>query len=80
LGIWIWGAPEISRIFPRLRQMPKTCGSEAGSYLRLIDFVYHPTPGIREIKKKRQKTCRDSGLGIRVVGLELGISDSGCRM
>ena len=30
-------------------------GSEAGSYLRLIDFVYHPTLGLRAIKKK--KTC-----------------------
>ena len=30
-------------------------GSEAGSYLRLIDFVYHSTLGLRVIKKK--KTC-----------------------
>jgi len=30
-------------------------GSEAGSYLRLIDFVYHPTLGVRVIKKKRKK-------------------------
>jgi len=28
-------------------------GSEAGSYLRLIDFVYHSTLGLRAIKKKR---------------------------
>ena len=28
-------------------------GSEAGSYLRLIDFVYHSTLGLRVIKKKR---------------------------
>jgi len=27
-------------------------GSEAGSYLRLIDFVYHATLGLRVIKKK----------------------------
>ena len=26
-------------------------GSEAGSYLRLIDFVYHSTLGLRIIKK-----------------------------
>ena len=26
-------------------------GSEAGSYSRLIDFVYHSTPGLRETKK-----------------------------
>jgi len=28
-------------------------GSEAGSYLRLIDFVYHSTIGLRVIKKKK---------------------------
>ena len=27
-------------------------GSEAGLYLRLIDFVYHPNLGVRVIKKK----------------------------
>ena len=27
-------------------------GSEEGSYLRLIDFVYHSTLGVRVIKKK----------------------------
>ena len=30
-------------------------GSEAGSYLRLIDFVYHSTLGSRAIKKKRKR-------------------------
>jgi len=30
--------------------------SEAGSYFRLTDFVYHSTPGLGEIKKKRR--CR----------------------
>jgi len=29
-------------------------GSEAGSYLRLIDFVYHSTLGLSVIKKKRR--------------------------
>jgi len=29
-------------------------GSEAGSYLRLIDFLYHSTLGVRVIKKKRR--------------------------
>jgi len=29
-------------------------GSEAGSYLRLIDFVHHSTLGLRVIKKKRR--------------------------
>jgi len=28
-------------------------GSEAGSYLRLIDFVYHSTLGLRVIKKNK---------------------------
>ena len=28
-------------------------GSEAGSYLRLIDFVYHSPLGLRVIKKKK---------------------------
>ena len=31
------------------------CGSEAGSYLRLIDFVYHSTLGLRVIKKKEEE-------------------------
>ena len=30
-------------------------GSEAGSYLRLIDFVYHSTLCLRAIKKKKKK-------------------------
>ena len=30
-------------------------GSEAGSYLRLIDFVYHSTLDLRGIKKKKKK-------------------------
>jgi len=30
-------------------------GSEAGSYLRLIDFVYLSTLGLRGIKKKKKK-------------------------
>jgi len=29
--------------------------SEAGSYLRLIDFVYHSTLGLRVIKKKKKR-------------------------
>ena len=29
-------------------------GSEAGSYLRRIDFVYHSTLGLRVIKKRRR--------------------------
>jgi len=30
-------------------------GSEEGSYLRRIDFLYHPTIGLRVIKKKKKK-------------------------
>jgi len=30
-------------------------GSEAGSYLRLIDFVYHSTLGLRVINKKKRR-------------------------
>jgi len=30
-------------------------GSDAGSYLRLIDFVYHSTLGLRVIKKRRRR-------------------------
>ena len=29
-------------------------GSEAGSYFRLIDFVYHSTLGLSVIKKKKK--------------------------
>jgi len=36
-------------------------GSEEGSYLRRIDFVFHSTLGLRVIKKK--KTFRGSGFG-----------------
>ena len=28
-------------------------GSEAGSYVRLIDFVYHSTLGLKVMEKKR---------------------------
>jgi len=35
-------------------------GSKAGSYLRLIDFVYHSTLELRVIKKKK---CGDLDLG-----------------
>ena len=35
-------------------QGKKCSGSEAGSYLRLIDLVYHSTLGLRVIKKKKK--------------------------
>jgi len=34
-------------------------GSEAGSYLRLIDFVYHSTLDLRVIKKRRRSRHLD---------------------
>jgi len=33
-------------------------GSEAGSFLRLMDFVYHSTLGLRVTKKKKKKNAR----------------------
>ena len=36
-------------------------GSEAGSYLRLVDFVYHSTLGLR-VMKKQEKNSFDSTL------------------
>jgi len=40
-------------------------GSEAGSYLRLIDFVYHSTLGLRVITKKKKKDQRVRGSGAK---------------
>jgi len=37
-------------------------GSEEGSYLRLIDFVYHLTLSLRAIRKKKKGA--DLGLGL----------------
>jgi len=47
-------------------------GSEAGSYLRLIDFVYHSTLGLRVITKKKEGTVDERashGLELREVDL-----------
>jgi len=60
-------------------------GSEEGSYVRLIDFVYHSTLGLRVIKKKRGFRVsgfgfRVSGLGFRVSGLGFRVSGSGFRV
>jgi len=35
-------------------------GSEEGAYLRLIDFLYHSTLGLRVIKKKLMCRARSS--------------------
>ena len=39
-----------------------------GSYLRLIDFVYHSTLGLRVIQKKK-KTCANLKTGMTVTVL-----------
>ena len=49
-------------------------GSEAGSYFRLIDFVYHSTLGLRVIKKKK---VQDSGLGTHPFLTALRSSEGG---
>jgi len=49
-------------------------GSEAGSYLRLIDFVYHSTLGLRVVKKKKgdmKIIGYGSGFKVQVVRLML---------
>jgi len=43
-------------------------GSEAGSYLRLIDFVYHSTLGLRIIKKMKKDAVREDAPGWRRSG------------
>jgi len=48
-----WTFSEVSSEEPA---QATSSGSEAGSYLRLIDFVYHSTLGLRVIKKKKRRT------------------------
>jgi len=48
-----------------------TCGAEAGSYLRLIDFAYHSTLGSRVRKKKEQ------GGGYLGLGVALFVEEQG---
>jgi len=43
-------------------------GSEAGSYLRLIDFVHHSTLGLRVINKKKKFGGWGSGLEVEGSG------------
>jgi len=43
-------------------------GSEAGSYLRLIGFVYHSTLGLRVIKKKKKVSPETSVFLVRIRG------------
>ena len=66
-----------------MRTGPRTCctemcsGSEAGSYLSLIDFVYHSSLGLRVMKKERKP-----GLGPEVGGRmrAFGFQGPGCRV
>jgi len=52
-------------------------GSEAGSYLRLIDFVYHSTLGLRVIKKKKEMRTREERFVSKIVDcLDLAASSS----
>ena len=50
LGFQVKGR-ETFKVFPLRSEAG--IGSEAGSYLRRIDFVYHSTLGLRVIKKKK---------------------------
>ena len=38
--------------------------SEAGSYLRLVDFVWHSTLGLRVIKKNKRLMVQGSGFRV----------------
>ena len=50
--------------------------SEAGSYLRLIDFVYHSTLGLRAMQKKKiVDFVYHSTLGMRAIKMEKKIID-----
>ena len=52
-GWWMTTSQSENNYFAEMRS-----GSEAGSHLRLIDFVYHSTLGFRVIKKKKKnKSC-----------------------
>jgi len=58
-------------------------GSEEGSYLRLINFVYHSTLGVRVIKKKKQvqgSGFRVQDSGFRVQGSGFRVQGSGFRV
>jgi len=46
---------EYSSQFENIYFTEMCSGSEAGSYLRLVDFVCHSTLGLGEIKKKKKK-------------------------
>jgi len=61
---WRRDAHHLCRGTMRVQGLFLGSGSEAGSYLRLIDLVYHSTLGLRVIKKKfRVCFFRVLGLG-----------------
>ena len=51
-------------------------GSEAGTYLRLIEFVYHSTLGWRVIKKKKKIEAQTSPISSRVAPASTHRNDS----
>jgi len=50
--------------------------SEAGSYLRIIDFVYHSTLGLRLIKKKKIEIKKNK-VGLVFKAHRLGVQGVG---
>ena len=55
-------------------------GSEAGSYLRIIDFAHHSTLNSRVIKKRRRAAGDFTGEGGRVQGSWLNVQVLGYRV
>jgi hypothetical protein len=58
-------------------------GSEAGEYLRLMDFVYRSTLGLREVKEKKKFDLFVSGVlsaRSRLWGFGLQVWGSGFRV
>jgi len=65
-------------------------GSETGSYLRLIDFVYHSTLGLRVIKKnlenddggRHELIHREGGHGVPAMACLIAVSvqEIACRV
>ena len=79
IKIWIAFSLELPLAHFQWNYSTEMCsGSEAGSYLRLIDFVYHSTLGLRVIKKKKTKSLREDPRGCahaqtRQRGLQFGV-------
>ena len=54
---WVCGFAVLGSGFENNQFTEMCSGSEAGSVLRLIDFVYHFTLGLRVIKRKKKVHC-----------------------